>query len=173
MGQQPNIELEIADLPRPSPKPDAAPDWIPSRPGELGGPDDMKWGSGFGTVGPDSGYALSLAARQELDLAKGEHRANANAAIAQVASARASSFGRAPTGHDIALAKVLLGYDRTGIPEEAAAALAAARLEWFTGAAHHPGRVVDFVGRIDRSILQLTAEDTRQRMAQGEQLIVR
>ena len=35
VGQQPNIELEMADLPRPRPKPQPAHGWVPGRPGEL------------------------------------------------------------------------------------------------------------------------------------------
>lgn len=173
VGQQPNIELEIADLPRPQPKPDVPQTWSPDRPGELGGPDDMKWGSGFGAVGPDSGYALSLVSRRDLELAEGEHRHNAAAAIAAVASARSSLYGRAPTGKDIDLALVLLGYDSKDVPAEIATELAGGRLEWFSAVGHHPGKLVDFVGEIEADVLRLTAEQARARLASGERLIAR
>lgn len=173
MGQQPNIELEIADLPRPQPKPDVPQKWTPDRPGELGGPEDMMWGRGFGTVGPDSGYALSLVGRRELKLVDGEHRHNADLAVAALASARASLFGRAPTGKDIDLALVLLGYDSADTPAEIVAELEQGRLEWFSAVGHHPDKLVDFVGTIDADVLRLTAEQARARLAGGERLIAR
>ncbi len=173
VGQQPNIELEIADLPRPQRKPDVPQTWTPDRPGELGGPEDMMWGSGFGAAGPDSGYALSLVGRRDLEMAAGEHRQNANAAVAAVASARSSLYGRAPTGKDIDLALVLLGYDTKGIPTDITEELAQGRLEWFAAVGHHPGKLVDFVGSIEADVLLLTADQARGRLAGGERLIAR
>lgn len=133
----------------------------------------MKWGSGFGAVGPDSGYALSLIGRRNFELSEGELRHNATAAVAAVASARASLYGRAPTGKDIDLALVLLGYDSKGVPAKTTAELAQGRLEWFAAAEHHPGRLVDFVGSIGADVLRLTADEARARLAGGEPLIAR
>jgi hypothetical protein len=171
VGQQPNIELEISDLPRPHRKPDLARSWTPGRPGELGGPEDAEFGRGFGTTGPDAGYALSLVAARDFELAVGEHRANANVAIAWVASARSALFGRAPTGKDIDLALVLLGYDNDRIPQELALPLSAKRASWFAAAAHHPGNLHDFLAALDPDVLRLTAEQARAQMAQGTKLI--
>ena len=171
VGQQPNIELEISDLPRPRRKPDLARGWVPDRPGELGGPEDMRWGAGFGTTGPDSGYALSLVAARDLDLAEGEYRSNTDVAIAAIASARSSLFGRAPTGNDINLALVLLGYDKAGVPEEMAAGLAAKRVGWFAAAGHHHANLRGFVASLDTDVLRLTADEARSQMAQGTKLI--
>jgi hypothetical protein len=171
VGQQPNIELEIADLPRPVPKPAPARAWKPQRPGELGGPEDMKWGAGFGTIGPDAGYALSLAAARSIDLAAGEHRHNADAAIATLAAARASLFGRSPTKHDIDLALVLLGYDASGLDRAVVNELAERRLRWFAAVGHKPGRLTEFVAKVDRAVLQLSADEARAKMAAGEQLL--
>ena len=92
MGQQPNIELEIADLPRPTARPAPARRWSPSRPGEMNTPEDVPWGGAFGTTGPDTGYALSLVGQRDLVLAHGEHRANAEAAIAAVAGTARFAF---------------------------------------------------------------------------------
>lgn len=173
VGQQPNIELEISDLPRPRKKPDPARSWVPGRPGELGGPEDMQWGAGFGTTGPDAGYAQSLVAERDVELAEGEHRANVNVAVAAVASARSALFGRSPTGTDIDLALVLLGYDSTGIPSETAADLAARRIGWFAAAGHHPANLHGFIADLDAGVLRLTADDARGKMAQGTKLISR
>jgi hypothetical protein len=131
----------------------------------------MKWGSGFGAVGPDSGYALSLIGRRDFELAEGEHRPNAAAAVAAVASARSSLYGRAPIGKDIDLALVLLGYDSEDIPTEITTELARGRLTWFSAAGHHPGKLVDFVGSIEADVIRLTADQARARMAGGERLI--
>ena len=171
MGQQPNIELDISGLPRPRPKPDPARSWTPGRPGELGGPDDHRWGAGFGTTGPDAGYALSLVKRRGFELAEGEHRGNTNVALAAVASARSSMFGRGPTMKDVDLAAVLLGYDAAGLPTETVADLARSRLAWFAAAGHHPENLTSFLAAIDAGTLRLTADEARNRMAQGEQLI--
>jgi hypothetical protein len=171
VGQQPNIELEISDLPRPRRKPDPARSWVPGRPGELSGPEDMEWGAGFGTTGPDAGYALSLVAKRDLTLAAGEHRANVDVAVAAVASARSSLFGRGPTGNDINLALVLLGYDSAGVPDEVATSLATRRVEWFAAAAHHHANLHTFVGSLDAAVLRLTADEARSQIAQGTQLI--
>lgn len=173
MGQQPNIELEISDLPRPRRKPGLPEGWIPGRPGELSGPEEMKWGAGFGTPGTDAGYARSLAAQRDVVPADGEHRANADLAIAAVAAARASLFGRAPTKKDVDLALVLLGYDDAGVAAETSAALATRRLEWFAAAGHHPEKLREFVSNLDPNLLKLTADAARSRMATGENLIKR
>ena len=171
MGQQPNIELEISDLPRPKRRPHPARSWVPDRPGELGGPEDMRSGAGFGTTGPDGGYALSLVAGRDLTLAEGEHRANADVAVAAVASARSSLFGRAPIGKDIDLALVLLGYDTTDISDEAATKLALRRVGWFAAVAHHANKLHGFVAALDEKALRMTADEARRQMADGTQLI--
>ena len=67
----------------------------------------MQQGSGFGRTGPDSGYALSLIAGRRFELAEGERRADVDVALAAIVSARASLFGRAPTGRDVDMASVL------------------------------------------------------------------
>lgn len=170
MGQQPNIELEISDLPRPQRKPAPPRPWIPDRPGELGGPGDAQFGAGFGTTGTDSGYALSLVKARDLDLAAGEHRSNTDLALAAVASARAAMFRRAPTGKDVDLALVLLGLD-AATPDGLRVELGEARRRWFAGANHHPMRVNKFVASLDSDVLELTAEDARGRLAEGASLI--
>ncbi len=171
VGQQPNIELEISDLPRPRKKPDPARSWVPGRPGELGGPEDMRWGEGFGTTGPDAGYALSLVAARDLELVDGEHRSNVDVALAAIASARSSLFGRAPTGKDIDLVLVLLGYDHAGVPDAMTTNLADKRVEWFAAAGHHPANLHDFVASLSADTLRLTANEARTQMAQGTALI--
>jgi hypothetical protein len=133
----------------------------------------MKRGAGFGASGPDAGYALSLVAQRSFDLADGEHRSNASLAIAAVAAARSSLFGRAPTKTDIDMALVLLGYDGDGVPPESVAQLAEARVGWFAAIGHNPAKLYDFVSRLDADSLKLTADEARHHMAQGEELVTR
>jgi hypothetical protein len=171
VGQQPNIELEISDLPRPRPKPDPARAWVPGRPGELGGPEDMKWGAGFGVTGPDAGYAMTLTKSRVMTLADGEHRGNAEAAVAAVAAARSSLYGRAPTKQDIDFALVVLGYDTTDLPTDIVFELGEKRLVWFAAVGHQPGRLTSFLSRIERSVLRLSAAEARAMMARGDHLI--
>jgi hypothetical protein len=116
---------------------------------------------------------MSLVAAREVDLGDGEHHANASAALAAVASARSSLFGRGPTKQDVDLALVLLGYDSSDVPADMATGLAASRLDWFAAAGHNPGRLLDFIARVPTEVLRLTADEARSRMAQGEHLITR
>ncbi len=130
----------------------------------------MRFGAGFGTIGPDAGYAMSLVKARELDLADGELRLNTSAALTAIASARAALFGRAPTAQDVDLAVVLLGLD-PDTPEQLRAELAPKRLEWFAAAAHHANKLFPFIASLDEAVLRLTADEARARMAQGSALI--
>ena len=71
MGQQPNMPLTMADLPRPEPHPGPARGWRAGRPGDPSSPADVPWGGAFGTPGPDTGYALRLL---RIELAKAHGR---------------------------------------------------------------------------------------------------
>jgi len=155
MGQQPNIELGMSDLPRPTPQPAPARRWRPGRPGDLATPSEVPWGGAFGTTGPDAGFALRIVSGRDVPLTGGEGRRDADALIAGVAAARASRVGRAPTNEDVDAALVLLGYDTRGIPQGVADDLAARRRRWVSGAAHHPARVHRVVGSISPDVLVL------------------
>jgi hypothetical protein len=155
VGQQPNIELRIEDLPRPTRHPAAPRRWSPRRPGELDSPVEVPWGGMFGTPGPDAGYAHRLAQDRPLALAPGENRHDAEAAVATLMAARASHFGRGPTGEDAEVAELLLGLDDDGAPESAALR------RRFVGLDHHPeaARLAETPGAI------------RERLLAGERLI--
>ncbi len=170
MGQQPNIELEIADLPRPTPAPAPARRWRPERPGELTAPRDVPWGGAYGTVGPDTGYALALVAQRDLELTPAESRRNVDVAVAAVAAARASRFGRAPTRDDIDVALLALGLDGHGIPDDALERLAGMRRSSLSGLAHHPHKAGDVVARIPVDVLEATPAELRARLAAGEEV---
>ncbi len=171
MGQEPNIELQLSDLPRPTAHPAPPRRWSPERPGELSGPDDVPWGGEFGTPGPDAGYVLSLLARAELPLLEGEDRHDAEAALGTIAVARASHFGRAPTAGDIDVARIVLGLSPDGIPEPVIAELAAARQAWWTGIGHNPALARKLAAALPLDVLASSPAEVRSRVAAGGTLI--
>ena len=171
MGQEPNIELGIEDLPRPTPHPAAPRRWSPTRPGELGSPDEVPWGGAFGTPGPDTGYVLSLLARADLPLADGEDRHDAEAALAAIAGARASHFGRAPTTGDVEVARIVLGLSHEGIPDEVLTGIAAARASWWTGVGHDRALARSLVASIPVDVLAAEPDEVRTRVAAGETVV--
>lgn len=173
MAQQPNIELENSDLPRPVATRGPEPRWHPERPGDLHGPGDMPWGGAFGTIGPDTGYVLVLIAGRELDLAPGEHRHQAETGVATLAAARASHFGRAPTIDDVDVAAALLGYETQDVPAELIADLATDRADWLANLGHDAARARALVASVPLDVLAGSPEDIRRRMAAGERLLTR
>lgn len=173
MGQQPNIELVMADLPRPRPQPEPARPWRPRRPGELGSPDEVPWGGAFGTTGPDTGYALRLIRQRDLLLGPNEHRHNAEAALSALAGARASHFGRAPTSKDVDVAMTILGYVADGFPEDLIKGLVRDRQAWLSNLGHDAAKTRALVAAVPIENLAAPLEDLRARMADGERLILR
>lgn len=111
-------------------------DWRPIRPGELvtaGGQPDPDAGR-MGAPGPDQGYLLKLVPllRDELHLADGEHRADAEAGGVAIALKRASLFGRAPVIADLRVAYTVWGFLSSSPPAE----LVAERRRRFEGVHH-------------------------------------
>src|SRR5262249_32512091 len=84
--------------------------WLADRPGELNSRQPA--GERLGSQGPDQGYALTIAAtfKDQLQLASGEHAADAFAGSGAVALKRGSLFGRAPVVHDVRIALTLWKY---------------------------------------------------------------
>ncbi|MEX1208653.1 MAG: hypothetical protein WEE36_08665 [Acidimicrobiia bacterium] len=138
MGQQPNIPITVADLPRATAKPPAARRWRPDRPGDLVSPEQVPWGGAFGTPGPDTGYALRLLRRRAIEVPAGM-RDDVEAALMAIISARSSALGRAPVGPDIDLAIGLLD-----LPAGA---------EAVSGIAHDHSRLRRLVEAIPRDVL--------------------
>jgi hypothetical protein len=117
VGQQPNIQLQLENLPRPVAHPGPARRWSARRPGDLAGPGEVPWGGAFGTPGPNTGYALRLLADRPLALGAGERRAEAERLAAGLMAARASRLGRAPIPGDAEVAVMILGL-RAGGPSD-------------------------------------------------------
>lgn len=167
MGQQPNIEITLADLPTSRLQPAPARRWSPSRPGELGAPGDVPWGGPFGTPAPDAGYARALAARRDLALVDGERRADAEAAVAAVAGARASSYGRGPTPRDVEVAATILAYDKAGVPAAVADRISTERLRRVADLARRPHKAADLIASIPLEVLVADLESVRAAVADG------
>jgi hypothetical protein len=166
VGQQPNIELEMGDLPRRTDQPGAPRRWSPQRVGELGSPAEVPVGGRFGNPGPDAGYALTLLADREIATTEGEHRRDAVAAVAAVMKARAAAFGRAPVIGDAEVAELILGYagpDRPGLAERRSDAIA--------GLAHHAAKSRPLMAAVDRSALIASPEEVAGRVESGEALL--
>ncbi|MGI9648593.1 MAG: hypothetical protein ACR2OI_08760 [Acidimicrobiia bacterium] len=169
MGQEPKIDITAADAPRPQAGPAPARRWKAARPGDLHSPDDVPWGGGFGTPGPDTGYALKLAAGAEYELEEGESRHNVDATLAVVMSMRASSTGKAPSADDLSFALLLLGLDaREEVPDSVTSRLVAARKQWAPRAAHSNLAARQMSGLLPPELLALSPADLRHRLALGE-----
>jgi hypothetical protein len=84
--------------------------WKADRPGDLTA--GQPRGAGFGSQGPDQGYALLLVERfrSKLYLNDDEHFEDVAAGCLGVALKRASLLGRAPVVHDLTAAFTLWGF---------------------------------------------------------------
>jgi hypothetical protein len=162
MGQQPNMPLEIEDLPRRKAAPGAARRWSPNRPGDLAGPSDVPSGGAFGRPGPDAGYALRLLRDRDLPTTAGESRKDLEVAVAALMTARASRLGRAPMGTDAEAAEALLGVGDAD---------PSWRTAWTAGLAHGRHRATMLVDASDRAALLSTPEEIRARRGSGDRLV--
>jgi hypothetical protein len=147
MGQQPNIEMSLADLPREEPEPEAARRWRPTRPGVIVSPKEMRWGGSFGTPGPDTGWAIRLVRAAHLP----DRTPDLEALLVTLMSARASQLGRAPMSADLEVAKLMCGIGE-GLP----AYLSERRQRWLRVAAHEKVKGRSAVAELDPDLLTNT-----------------
>ena len=155
MGQQPNVEIDPSDLPRPVIDTDPPRRWRPTRPGVIVRPDQMPWGGAFGTPGPDTGYAMKLV--READLP--ERTEGLESVLAALMAARASLFGRAPVIEDLEVARILAGFGE-GLPED----LADRRGRWVEATAHEPSKGRSAVADIDLDLLKFKPGEILSRL---------
>ncbi len=166
MAQQPKIELDPNDLPRQASEPMPARPWRPTRPGDITAPEDVPTGPGFGTPGPDTGYALRLLADREMELEPGEDAERVRRTAINLVSARAAHFGRAPSPSDIDVVLAIMGLDRetTGT---ARSALGADRRRWVGKAAHGAMYGRAMVAAVDPRLLTAPLAELRDRLKAG------
>jgi len=162
MAQEPNVQLEIEDLPRHTATTAPPRPWKPERPGEITSPEEMPWGGAFGTIGPDTGYALAILSRRDLELLPGEDRHDAEAALTALMSARASHFGRAPVPKDADVAEALLGFGSDD---------PSWRRHWTANAGHDRDLRRALVAAVDPSVWGVSPDEVRGRIAGGERLL--
>ena len=155
MGQQPNVDIDLSDLPRPTPDTDPPRRWRPTRPGVIVSPDQMPWGGAFGTPGPDTGWALKLVKAAELP----ERSDGLELVLAALMAARASHFGRAPVPEDLEVARILAGIGE-GLPAE----FLERRERWIAATAHErsPGQAA--VTDIEPDLLELKPDQIKRRL---------
>ena len=173
MGQQPNIELELSDLPRPTAHTAPARRWSPGRPGDSATPLDVPSGGAFGSTGPDPGYALRLVRSRDLALGPAEHPHNAEAAVAAIAGARAAHLGRAPMIEDIEVASLVLGYDTEGVPADLIDDLVASRAGLIANISHSARKGTALIALVPIDVLTASPMELQARMAAGECLLDR
>lgn len=169
MGQEPSIDIAGADVPRAQAEPAPALRWTATRPGDLHSPTEVPWGGAFGTPGPNTGYALKLAAGADYELDEGESRQNVDATLVVIMSARASMTGKAPSVDDLSFALLMLGLDtREEVPDAVTLQLVADRKQWAPRAAHSKLAARDLAGHLTPDLLVLSPADLRHRLALGE-----
>lgn len=155
MGQQPNVDVDSSDLPRPTPDTDPPRRWRPTRPGVIVSPDQMRWGGAFGTPGPDTGWALKLVRAADLP----ERSDGLELVLAALMAARASHFGRAPVPEDLEVAMILAGFGE-GLPAD----FVERRERWIEATAHEPSPGRAAVADIEPDLLELKPEWIKRRL---------
>ena len=157
MAQQPNVEIDVAERPQPTPEPAAAGTWRPERPGEAEGA-TVDSGGVFGHTGPNTGYALKLIRAAEYQ-GTGRDK-EVEAVVAAVAGARAAHFGRAPVMGDVQIGLALLGL--AGDDPEAHAV---GRNRVLDGTAHEHARGSAFVASLPADVLFGSVDEARRHAA--------
>ncbi len=159
MAQQPNIEHDLSDRPRAVPSPGTARRWSPSsRPGVITTPAEMPSGDGFGTPGPDAGFAKTLIGRADL----ADSSPELEAVLSAIMVARASSFGRAPTHGDLDAAMAMCGLGSEDAPEW----VHVRRKHWMHAIAHDKPKGRTAVSELDRDLLRERPDQIRAMLKQ-------
>jgi len=136
--------------------PDVVPDaWMPDRPGVVDGLQPV--GSRMGAMGPDQGYALTIAHKlaPKLQLTDGERLDDAIRGCVVIALRRASLFSRAPVVHDLHVAFTIWGF----YDEQPPAELLERRAQLFEGVGkvnHHYAEGRTIADLVPESTLRLT-----------------
>lgn len=141
--------------------------WTADRPADFRA-GEVPHGRGFGTAGPDQGYALLLARRLEprVQLAGGESMEDAVAGCVAIAMRRAALFGRAPVIGDLQLAFTL-----AGLFEGAPATLLGWRISRFRGLAHDQWSERELANAVPESTLRMTPATVAERLEDWRELI--
>ena len=170
MAVDPYVPTRPEDAPRRSVAIPPADGWRADRPGDI----DPAVGSGrkggvlFGTPGPDSGYALTLAAHfhDQIRAVFPETAHDAEDLAAQVAMRRGAIFGRAPIRADVEVGLTLFGW-----LSDAPADLVEWRRFAVAGAGHNYAKRVTLIETIPEWVIRQRPDQIRERMADWKHLL--
>jgi hypothetical protein len=169
MAVDPYVPTRPEDAPRRSVAIPPAVGWRAVRPGDI----DPAVGAGcngvlFGTPGPDSGYALTLAERfhGQITAVFPETVHDAEQLAAQFAMRRGGVFGRAPVRGDLELGFSLFGW--LGDPP---ADLVEWRRKAAADAAHDYARRVTLIEAIPEWVVRHRIDDIRARLGEWRHLL--
>lgn len=142
--------------------------WLPDRPGEVVTTGGQPEGPGFGSIGPDQGYALRLARAftERLEVVTGEHKSDVVAGCVGVATRRSALFGRGPVIYDLDLAFSVWGF-LGGAPTE----LLRQRPAIFEEAGHSYWTRRRIVDAVTEKALRLTPAAARAGLANWQDLL--
>jgi hypothetical protein len=118
----------------------------------------MPSGDGFGTPGPDAGFAKTLIGRAEIE----DRSPELEAVLSAIMVARASSFGRAPTGGDLEAAMAMCGIGSGDVPEW----VHERRRHWMHAIAHDKPKGRTAISELDRELLRKTPGEIRSALKQ-------
>lgn len=171
MAVDPYVPTRPEDAPRRSVAIPPARGWRAVRPGDLepaAGPGRCANGVLFGTPGPDSGYALTLAARfhDRIGVVAPETVHDAVILAAGVAMRRGGLFGRAPMSTDVELGLTLFGW-----LGDAPAELVEWRRLAVAGIGHDYPRRTRLVEAIPDAVIRQAADQVRGRLSEWRQLL--
>jgi hypothetical protein len=169
MAVDPYVPTRPEDAPRRSVAIPAAAGWRAVRPGDID-PAAVPGRTGvlFGTPGPDSGYALTLAERfgDQITVVPPETAHDAEALAAQVAMRRGGLFGRAPVQADVELGFTLFGW-----LSDPPADLVEWRRLAVAGVSHDYPRRVGLVETIPEAVLRQRLDEVRSRLSDWRRLL--
>jgi hypothetical protein len=140
--------------------------WSPERPGIVDGLQPI--GDRLGAMGPDQGFALTIAHKlaPKIRLAEGERLEDAIRGCVGIALRRASLFSRAPVVHDLNVAFTIWGF----FDEDPPVALLERRAELFEGVGkvnHHYAQGRKIADLVPESTLRLTPEVASAKYPKG------
>ena len=169
MAVDPYVPTRPEDAPRRSVAIPPAVGWKAVRPGDLDPAEPIqKKGNLFGTPGPDSGYALTLAERfhDRINPVFPETVHDAEALAAQFAMRRGGVLGRAPIQLDVELGLTLFGW--LGDPP-------ADLVEWrrlaVANVGHDYARRTTLIEAIPEWVVRHRVDDIRARMGEWRHLL--
>jgi hypothetical protein len=169
MAVDPYVPTRPEDAPRRSVAIPPASGWRSVRPGDFdAAAEPGRKGTLFGTPGPDSGYALTLAKRfsDRITAVPPETVHDAEIVGAQVAMRRGGLFGRAPIALDVELGLTVFGW-----LGDAPADLVEWRRLAMAGIGHHYPRLITLVEAIPEAVIGSKPEEVRGRLGEWRQLV--